>query len=157
MLARQRFFRASRLVFLLLLASCGQSPRKWKALSPAKGESRDEQSRVLVDEARLLDVPVPLGAQIFDVPDAEALTGFVEGAAQEITLAAHFKTDISLQELLRFYRGDMERLGWQASMEVLGGQQATLVYRSPDKRALITIRSERSQRLVTIIRLRLTT
>lgn len=80
-----------------------------------------------IDEARLVDIPFPLHS----VPEGLAL---IDSAQSGIT----YKTKFSKENLLSFYRAEMERLGW-AELTVFEQQHELLmVFDKPYKICVVS-------------------
>jgi hypothetical protein len=95
----------------------------------------DDNSQSLVypvyqDEARCMDIPFPITMdKLYDVRSENT---------HESQLILEFKADESYEEIIHFYRAEMECLGWH-ELKVIHGHKACLIFQKPTKMCIITI------------------
>jgi len=87
--------------------------------------------RVLVDEARLNDISIPLGVTLEGVPLS------VENNHAAVMT---YTSNMSLKILSDFYHADMERLGWREVSIFSLEDETLLVYEKPHKMVLVSMR-----------------
>ncbi len=91
------------------------------------GEDSSPASK-LVDEAQLVDIPLPLYAQ----PQALPSDGD--------TRAFKFSTSLAREPLIELYRTDMERFGWRERGSMTTIPEVVLLYEKPYTWCTISIR-----------------
>jgi len=94
----------------------------------------DIRPAVQLCEAKLVDVPIPLGAQVVQSYDAES---GCEGNDTFLSYRAEMRAD----ELTLFYRQQMEQMGWQQT-RLFCGPEKLISFKKPDKRCAISIRPQ---------------
>ncbi len=82
-----------------------------------------------IEEAKLFDITVPLNAKLYNRARFEN--------SSQITVG--FTTNLSEEELLLFYREEMERLGWQEVTSFTANQELLLLFDKPHKTCSILI------------------
>lgn len=107
---------------LLMLASCAR-----QGVRPSSAQSR-------LYEAQLLDVSIPVGAQVEPVS---------EGVLK-------YQTALTFAQLTEFYHIDMERLGWQEALVSERPEELLLVYEKPVGRCILVARPRKNQLDVTL-------
>jgi len=95
----------------------------------------DIRPAVQLCEAKLVDVPIPLGAQVAQSHDADL------GCDGDDTFLS-YRTAMSVDELTLFYRQQMEQMGWQQT-RLFRGPELLVNFKKPDKRCAISIRPQR--------------
>jgi len=90
------------------------------------------QPPVTLCEAKLVDIPMPLGAQVERAVDSDE-TG--EGGC--IFLAC--RVQLCVDELERFYLQQMELMGWQQT-HLFCGPERLINFEKPDKQCAISMR-----------------
>ena len=97
----------------------------------SKRASKVISTHHLLQEARLMDIPVPLGVE----PKPE-----LAGDATVDQLVLGYVTELDMATLVVFYQREMERLGWQQLSYVAGVEQL-LVFSKPGKLCAINFRT----------------
>jgi len=96
----------------------------------------DVRPAVQLCEAKLVDIPIPLGAQVMQSCDAES------GQDGHDTFLA-YRTTMTADELELFYRQQMDQMGWQQT-RLFRGPERLANFKKPDKRCSISIRPQRA-------------
>lgn len=112
---------------LCMLPACRQEGSK-KNSSAAQVTKR---KRVIEQEAQLVDVPVPIGAQAVSA-DAQ------EGLFSSTSMLTYTTQQVP-DRLAEFYRQEMERLGWQHGARFNGAEQL-LYFEKPGRFCVVSIR-----------------
>ena len=79
-------------------------------------------------EARLVDVPIPLGAHLAQATDDGEGSSFIS-----------YHTSMPLAELERFYLQQMEQMGWQQLINFHGPEQL-IIFERPDRKSAVSLR-----------------
>lgn len=102
-----------------------------KRTRPTKLVSHKEQSRL--QEAKLRDVSLPVGVAAYELMPLDTQR---EAGENMVT----YETEFSAAMLRDFYSVDMERLGWKEVQPFVATDESCLVYETPRKIAVISIR-----------------
>lgn len=104
----------------------------FKAFHGQEQVIKDQQKKIAVAgyyEARMLDVPIPVGSSIVqDSPDDDVCM---------------FVTARSIEELLVFYRRELERAGWQEQV-VFTGAKTMAIFKKPNRWLAISMQQQDS-------------
>lgn len=111
---------------LMLMGSCAKRDRL----------TDQERLSIRISRARLLDVTVPLNIQPVVKYVGDDSFGFL--------------SDQSIDDLLTYYLGGMEALGWQL-LGKFDSVEKQLVFLKPHKMVIVTIREHDSSSLVLIL------
>lgn len=88
-------------------------------------------------EARLIDVPLPL--------DVQPIGDFFEIGEESFGQALGYKTAMPAEQLVDFYAREMERYGWQCFSELHGAEHfASFV--KPDRYCSVSVRPHRTKK-----------
>jgi len=79
-------------------------------------------------EARLIDVPIPLGAHLTQTTDDGEGNSFIS-----------YRTTMSTTELEQFYLQQMEQMGWQQAI-VFRGPEQLIIFERPDRKSAVSLR-----------------
>lgn len=101
-------------------------------------EAMSSNREVLLDEreARLIDIAIPCGAQLLDqyaafpIKNNDTVLGYL--------------VSTPLDQIVRFYREHMERLGWVCTCHVCGYEEL-LVFEKPQQLCSVVLRAMTSQ------------
>ncbi len=104
-----------------------RATHKKKSMAPAF--SRDQ---ITIQEAKFSDIPSPLNA----VP----LTPYYQ--AEEGNALFAYSSVLSVDELMRFYAHEMERLGWRMAF-AFSGYESMLQFEKPGRVCIVSIRPQR--------------
>jgi hypothetical protein len=98
---------------------------------------------VLLNEARLTDVSLPVGVSAYDVTDAQE--------DHKDQLVVRYQTSFAVPALIDFYQLDMERLGWRQQAMFTSTEGVTLLFERPTKTCIVQVLAEVShEREVTL-------
>ncbi len=89
-------------------------------------------------EAMLIDVPIPLYDERIAVYSQETLP-------ESNSIILGYRSSLDLQNIVRFYTGQMDRLGWQ-QIKVFSGLESLLQFESPDRLCTVSIRPSAKKR-----------
>ncbi len=130
-----RAIKASRILFtlplVLLLPACG--------LENKTSKRRNFNAETLLCEARLVDVAFPLNVEIRN------LTPHKNDMNTSTHQSVYFETTMKTEELISFYKSQMERLGWKQGPIVWTDEahpideRTILVFEKPARLTLVTI------------------
>jgi hypothetical protein len=121
---------------LLLLPACGSIRHHHER--GLKGI----QQHVLLDEAKLVDVSLPIGVVAYDLSTPK------EEEKQDQVI--FYEVDFSLRMLTDFYQLEMERLGWKELALFESADEVMLVHEKPRKICVIYLRTGSLHQQVTI-------
>lgn len=129
---------------MVLLSGCGKRrayPPHSEALSEVCIEAGDHASQEhVLDEARLMDVSLPLNVTAYDHSQKKEQT------------VVYYKAPYTSVMLRDFYQFDMERLGWHELMDFPARDAATaLLFEKPNKWCVITIHEYDAARAVVMV------
>jgi hypothetical protein len=83
------------------------------------------------DEARLFDIPLPVGSKVYDL----------SAHNEHNKRILHFNSALSQYDIFAYYRTEMECFGWQESA-IFEGTESCLIFQKPTKTCVVTIRPE---------------
>lgn len=126
-------------LILLALSGCGKQPRSSdharnarcarKMKSTATTNVVSTRPVIPVHEAKLTDIPIPLGAQPTCFFEQE------DGAASFFA----FHSRMSAEDLEQFYLQQMEQMGWQQS-RILRGPETLILFERPERFCSVSVR-----------------
>jgi len=125
------YFLLSLLCILLGLTSCGKQPQKKDRFVRKWHEQ----------EARLYDIPVPVGA----IPFVEQNDS---GGIDEQIIS--FSVSAQEKDIFDFYLEQMERIGWKCTAMVRA-HESFLFFAKPNKWCSISLRPQKNDRQLKII------
>ncbi|MBA3954036.1 hypothetical protein H0X48_01835 [Candidatus Dependentiae bacterium] len=88
---------------------------------------------IFSDEERLVDIPLPGSQILYNITSTH----------DPRKLALIYKTDFKLEDIIAFYRLQMECLGWQEA-EIIKGYHTCLLFKKPSKVCSIILKSSKS-------------
>jgi len=111
---------------------CGQNKKSKKKFLTDR-ELKNLRTLPCEKEARLSDIPIPLGAKPMDefLSDPYSATETVVG----------YHSDRKIEDLFSFYLQEMERLGWQ-TIASFDGNEKSLNFQKPSKFCSVSIRKD---------------
>lgn len=113
---------------IALLAGCG-----------GKSYKQEQRHAWQQEQARLYDIPIPIMAQ----PDFEYTWSDDEHGNRVL---GYVVTADSTQELVEFYRANMERLGWR-ERAIITGREVLVEFEKPEKLCCVSVRPEGDEKM----------
>lgn len=132
---RSKLYRTIICLSLIFLPAC-------KKYSSRPELPPHREARIL-NEAKLVDVSLPVGVIAYDMSQPES-------SDQGSETIAFYETDFSEEMLREFYQLDMERLGWKQVDLFISLEETLILYENPRKIAVISIRPYRHHQGVVI-------
>jgi len=86
-----------------------------------------------LSEAKLVDVPIPLGAQVLQSSEGD------DGVGSRDSSFLLYRTSMAADELEQFYLQQMEQMGWQQA-HLFHGPELLINFEKPDRRCAISVR-----------------
>lgn len=131
--------------FTLTLASCGIVKKKHV---PEKIDTVHQDSAITIDEARLIDVPIPFDVRWCFAYDYDKFGGYF--ATYQLQKDMSCQSDMDF--LVTYYQQEMESAGWDNGIQMHYPYQeyqverlpAILSFEKPHKLCLITISDDKS-------------
>ena len=115
------------LFLCLFLSGCSKKIKKGDSI-------KSLQMSVCEQEARLVDVPIPV--------NAKPITNFDQRYKSGKTCQLSYRLDSSEINLEKFYENGMERSGWK-KIAKCSCQELLLIFEKPSKICVISVRSEK--------------
>jgi hypothetical protein len=125
-------------VFLLclLLPSCTKQQSSQQKKNSASDTTQQYQlDDVVLKEAMLVDIPIPLYDERIMLPPSDNTEGG--------TLVFGYKSPLSRQQASDFFTLQMERLGWE-HLVTFEGAELILQFESPDRYCTVIIKNSES-------------
>jgi hypothetical protein len=98
---------------------------------------------LLVDEAKLVDIPIPLYAQPREIPPLD------HDGQSSPSLVVTFTVRLSYDDVLAFYHAEMEHVGWRERRIIKSVRNITMVYEKPHKICIISLQQHSASREIT--------
>lgn len=125
-------------LFLLFIAGCIHKPDRYNVVEKKTQNvsllSGQEIDLIKQQEAKLIDIPIPLNACPVPYYFAD-----VSNRGQELSLA--YESTMSSDDLVLFYTQEMERLGWKKAASI-HTVETLLYFEKPDRFCVISLRPE---------------
>lgn len=125
MLRKHRLSNWFALVFILVLPAC------YKKITKVASKNYYEEQPLLTSQAHLADIPLPIQAKV------HTLTGSTPESTGLV-----FSSTFTLQDLIKFYQFEMERLGWKELHLFSVTSEILLVFEKPQKMCTVSIRPD---------------
>jgi len=130
--------RFKGLLFVLLMvavAGCRRTAQRQKIVEksrPAATAATLQDAVTVLDDMRLVDISVPIGAVVYEVTGGTL--------AQPGIMVARYESRFSIDMLGDFYHLDMERLGWQEHALFQQPHEALLLFEKPYRWCMVLIK-----------------
>jgi hypothetical protein len=126
--------RSCMLLLCLLLPSCikQQSNQQKKNPVVVSDDAQNFQDEIVLKEAMLVDVPIPLYDERIMLPSSDN--------AEDGTLVFGYKSPLSREQASDFFVMQMERLGWE-HLVTFEGAELILQFESPDRYCTVIIKN----------------
>ncbi|MCL4360929.1 hypothetical protein M1446_01065 [Candidatus Dependentiae bacterium] len=91
-------------------------------------------------EERLMDLPLPIGSKAYDLQNGKPCS----------EIAVLFDCWLSKDNLIDFYKSEMEIAGWQ-EISCINADESILIFQKPKKIACVTLRPSETDSHITVV------